>query len=140
MAVPDNNAQTLLALDIGEARVGLAVANTMARIAHPSGALLRTEHIFDDIAALCRRERVDTLVLGLPRGLQGQDTPQTAVARAFGETLAAHVSLPQVWQDEAVTSVRAEAELKQRRKPYTKGDIDALAATYILEDYLHAAV
>lgn len=140
MAVPDDNVQTLLALDIGEARVGVALANTLARIAHPSGALPRTEHIFDDIAALCRREQVDTLVLGLPRGMQGQDTPQTAAARAFGEMLAVRISLPQVWQDEAVTSVRAEAELQQRKKPYTKGDIDALAATYILEDYLHAAV
>jgi RNase H-fold protein (predicted Holliday junction resolvase) len=39
-------------------------------------------------------------------------------------------------QDEAVTSKRAEAELEARGKPYQRGDIDALAATYILEDFL----
>ncbi|MGI0133369.1 MAG: Holliday junction resolvase RuvX [Candidatus Micrarchaeaceae archaeon] len=140
MAVADNSIRTVLALDVGEARVGVALANTVARIAHPSGALPRTERIFDDIAALCEREHVDKILLGLPRGMQGQDTPQTEAVRAFGQELATRLDLPQEWQDEAVTSVQAEAELKQRKRPYTKGDIDALAATYILEDYFHAAV
>jgi RNase H-fold protein (predicted Holliday junction resolvase) len=48
--------------------------------------------------------------------------------------------LPISWQDEAVTSVRAEEELRARGKPYVREDIDALAATYILEDYLHEHV
>jgi RNase H-fold protein (predicted Holliday junction resolvase) len=56
--------------------------------------------------------------------------------RQFGASLAQQVDLPLSWQDEAVTSAQAEAELVQRKKPYTKGDIDALAAVYILNDYL----
>lgn len=136
----ENVIQTLLALDIGEARVGAALAHTIARIAHPVGALERNDRIFKEIAALCQREQVGKIVLGLPRGLQGQETSQTQAARAFAAELARHVDIPYVWQDEAVTSVQAETELKGRKQAYTKGDIDALAATYILEDYLHASV
>ena len=47
------------------------------------------------------------------------------------------IDLPVIAQDEAATSVKATEELESRGKPYDKGAIDALAATYILEDYLH---
>ena len=43
-------------------------------------------------------------------------------------------------QDEALTSVKAEEELKDRKSPYEKGDIDSLAATYILQDYIEENV
>jgi putative Holliday junction resolvase len=89
---------------------------------------------------LCEREGVVEIVIGLPRGLEGQDTAQTAVARSAGMELARQLDLPTSWQDEALTSAQAEAELKSRGKPYAKGDIDALAATYILEDYLREKV
>ncbi len=140
MAGTREDIRTLLALDVGEARIGVALANTMARIAHPIGAVPHTERALDDIAAICEREDVGLVILGLPRNMQGQDTAQTNAVRQFAETLCEHLKLPYAWQDEAVTSVQAEAELKRRKKPYTKSDIDALAATYILEDYLHAAV
>jgi putative Holliday junction resolvase len=135
-----SDTRALLALDIGEARIGMALASPIARIPHPAGALDRTDHSIEDILALCRREGVGRIVLGLPRGMQGQETRQTQAAQAFGEEVMRRSGLPCTWQDEAVTSVQAEAELKQRKKPYTKADIDALAATYILEDYLRASV
>ena len=80
------------------------------------------------------------LVIGLPRGLEGQTTPQTEATQTFGSSLAEQLKLPVNWQDEALTSAQAEAELKARGKPYTKEAIDALSATYILEDYLRAKV
>jgi putative Holliday junction resolvase len=79
-----------------------------------------------------------TLVVGLPRGLEGQETAQTAAVREFVALLSQQLSIPLVLQDEAVTSRKAEEELLARGKPYAKGDIDALAATYILDDYLKA--
>jgi len=94
----------------------------------------------EQLRQICSQEQVDLLVIGLPRGLNGQETQQTVAARTYGEKLAADLNLPVAWQDEAVTSVQAEQELIKRGKPYQKGDIDALAATYILEDYLHENV
>jgi putative Holliday junction resolvase len=68
--------------------------------------------------------------------MQGQVTQQTEAIEAFSEDIRQHINIPISYQDEAVTSRQAEAELQARGRPYKKGDIDALAATYILEDYL----
>ena len=127
----------ILALDIGAARIGLALAHTQARLAAPAGAVANNDQVVAALRRLCQQEGVVQLVIGLPRGMAGQDTQQTANVQAFGAQLAATLALPLAWQDEAVTSVRAEAELRARGKPYGRADIDALAATYILEDYLH---
>ena len=75
-------------------------------------------------------------MVGLPRGLDGQNTAQTALTLAFVEQLKTFVGLPVKLQDEALTSVLAEKELTSCRGSYKKADVDALAATYILDDYL----
>lgn len=127
---------TLLALDVGEQRVGVAEAHSIARIAHPLVTLDHTTAIFDDIAELAANNDVVVIVVGLPRGMQGQDTAQTHYVHAFVADLKRHVNVPIFWQDEALTSQKAEQELDARKKPYVKGDVDALAATYILDDFL----
>ena len=76
------------------------------------------------------------LVVGLPRNLQGDRTEQTGFSETFGNQLTEHFSLPVYYQDEALTSHKAEEELRQRGVDYQRGDIDALAATYILDDFL----
>lgn len=131
---------SILALDFGEARVGLAVASKQAKLAHPIGALQNDDSLLQKLRVLCEQEKVSHLVIGLPRGMNGQDTSQTAVARNFGDQVKTQLQIPISWQDEAVTSAQAKDELEERGKPYAKEDIDALAATYILEDYLNGTV
>ncbi len=126
-------ASNILSLDVGERRVGVAMANTVARFANPLTTLSNTDDILQDIAKLVREHDVDTVVVGLPRNLSGDDTAQTQYARQFADKI---TGVTIVFQDEALTSVKAEDELKSRGKSFEKGDIDALAATYILEDYL----
>ena len=72
----------------------------------------------------------------MPRGLDGQRTEQTIYTENFVQELKSHLKLPVYTQDEAVTSRKAEEELTKRGKQYTKEDIDSLAATYILDDFL----
>jgi putative holliday junction resolvase len=127
-----------MALDVGAARIGVAVAHAEARLPSPLTTLPNTSEVFDEIAKLAEAEEVGQIVVGLPRNLSGETTPQTVVAETFAQTLAAQTGLPVELQDEALTSVKAETELRRRGVKYSKGDIDALAATYILEDYLHA--
>ncbi len=127
----------ILALDVGERRIGVASANPAARMATPLTTLTHEADIFEQIAALLADHSAMALVIGLPRGLDGQETAQTQRVRDFAAQLAAHVAVPLHWQDEALTSRKAEDELQSRGKPFSKGDIDALAATYILEDFLH---
>lgn len=128
--------KSILALDVGEKRVGLALASTTARLAGPYKTLSRGPDFFEELRAIIAREAVSTLVIGWPRGLDGQHTAQTKAVENFANELSTQIDLPINWQDEAVTSRQAEAELQTRGKPYQPGDIDALAATYILEDYL----
>jgi putative holliday junction resolvase len=127
---------TILALDVGERRIGVALANTTARLARPLTTLDNSDHIIEDILNLVEQEGVQTIVVGLPRGLDGQTTAQTKTVEAFVKKLQTQVDLPFHWQDEALTSVQAEAELSHRNKVTNKADIDALAATLILEDFL----
>ncbi len=126
----------ILALDIGEQRTGVAMANTIARIASPLVTLSKPEQLTQDVLGLIEDNEVKILVIGLPRSLQGTDTAQTVYVRGIAEQLEKASGLPIHFIDEALTSAKAERELKARKKPYQKEDIDMLAATYILEDFL----
>ena len=127
----------LLALDVGDERVGIALARADVRIPVPVATLLRSEPAFwEQLSDIVSRHDVSQLILGLPRGLDGQETAQTAATRVFSDELARRTGLPIQWQDEALTSVKAEDMLKNTGKPYSKSDIDALAACYILSDYM----
>lgn len=132
MAQPASN---FLGLDVGDRRIGLAVASSEARLPRPLGMIERTELTISRLKQIIEDEQIGLLVVGLPRNLAGETTNQTRAVEAFAADLEA-LNVPIVLQDESLTSVKAEEELKRRGKPYAKGDVDALAATYILDDYL----
>jgi putative Holliday junction resolvase len=138
MAPGSNQARNFMGLDIGEARVGVALATYEARLAHPHGVLAADDNLLEAIQTLCHSEHVGIIVIGLPRGLDGQETSQTAYSRQFADQLVERfgTSVQVALQDEALTSKQAVAELAAAKKQFAKGAIDALAATYILEDYL----
>ena len=129
----------LLALDVGDERVGVALARSDVSIPVPLTTLLRSEPSFwEQLADIINQYEVGQLIIGLPRGLNGQETGQTAATRSFGDELSRRLGVKLKWQDEALTSVKAEAVLKNTGKPYVKSDVDALAACYILSDYMEA--
>jgi putative holliday junction resolvase len=127
---------SILALDVGERRIGIAVASRVAKLASPVGFIENDETVYAKVQQLIAEHQADELVVGYPRNMSGDPTAQTEYVEAFVATLSSHIPLPIALQDESLTSHRAEHELQARGKPYAKGDIDALAATYILEDYL----
>jgi putative holliday junction resolvase len=127
---------SILALDVGQARIGVALANKVARIASPLVTLPNDDNFTAELRKIIENNAVDTLVVGLPRSLDGTVTAQTAYAQEFANTLQVQFGLPVVLQDEAVTSAKAEEELRNRRKDFIREDIDMLSAVYILDDYL----
>jgi putative pre-16S rRNA nuclease len=127
---------SILGLDVGGKRVGVAVASLSARLPRPLVTLERNDGFFDELGDIIKAEDAEALVVGLPRGMEGQHTAQTDEVETFARSLSGHFGLPVHMQDEALTSKHAEAELEARGKPYVRGDIDALAATYILQDWL----
>lgn len=127
--------RSLLALDVGEKRIGAAVGDAQIRIAVPLAVIEVDGKELERIAELVISERADTIVVGYPRNQAGEPTAQTAYVEAFVSQLA---DLPArtVFQDESTTSLMAEHILKEHGKPYSKGDIDAQAAAIILQDYM----
>ena len=122
-----------LGIDYGLARIGLATADTETKIASP----LTTVSPKDLVASIEREGPFEQVVVGLPRSLDGADTPQTLAVRRFSDdVLWRKLRIDPVCQDEAGTSGVAEDRLKDSGKPYAKGDIDAEAASIILQDYL----
>ncbi len=128
--------RVLLALDIGEKRTGVATANTLSRLPSPLTTIEGGEKGLESVLELVQEHKASVIVVGLPRGLEGQETPQTSSVRKFVKLLKDRTPITVHLQDEAVTSKKAEAELKDRGLGYNKAHVDALAATYILEDYL----
>ncbi|MDQ3123386.1 MAG: Holliday junction resolvase RuvX [bacterium] len=134
-----NQNKYVLALDVGDRRIGVALASQLARLPAPLVTLDRTKitEIYDNIDQLVRNQNVAVVVVGLPRGLHGQETQQTIIARKFAADLSHKLNIPVVMQDEAGTSIEAERLLKARGKSYEKADIDSEAASLILRDYLN---
>lgn len=131
--------QTILALDVGTRRIGVAIADEQSRLPRPF-TTLDIATALNDVEQIVKQQVVGTIIVGLPRNLSGDNTEQTRFTLDFIRHLKAVVNVPIYLQDEAVTSKKAEKELQARGKPYERGDIDSLAATYILDDYLRSDV
>lgn len=127
-------AGSILAIDYGEVRIGLALASQAARIAHPHMVITNNDKVLEQFEAIIAKEDIVQLVLGLPRSLDGEDTAQTKTIREFQSQLEL-LGIPIALQDEAGTSARAHLEMKQI-KTRKNLQVDSLAASYILEDYL----
>lgn len=131
--MPQSN--NIIALDIGERRIGVARGDMLVRIAVPLTTVLVDGTELVQIQRIVANEQAGTLVVGYPRNQSGEATAQTAYVEAVAEQLRALVP-SMVFQDESLTSVVAEQRLKARGRPYQKADVDAEAAAVILQDYL----
>ena len=135
----------IVGLDVGERRIGVAVSDPTCTLARPVGVLraaaLNAEAlatVADEVARLGREEDgVTTIVLGLPKHLDGTPNAMTPRIEAFAQALGARTGLPVVLQDERLTSREAESRLAIREKDWRarKQRLDA-AAAIILQDYL----
>ena len=119
-----------LGVDFGAKRIGLAVGDSEAKLASP----LTTVELSGLIAKIEAEGPFKTIIVGLPRNLDGQDTPQTLAVRRFADSTLGAFDV--VFQDEAATSEIAKAELEATGKPYAREEIDAHAAAIILQDFL----
>jgi len=126
----------VLGIDIGEIRVGVALGSTQTKFASPLITLLNNDTLYSNLEKIIKENEVGLIVAGLPRNLDNEETMQTKYSRKVADEIKNKLNIEVVFQDEALTSVKARDELDARKKPYEKGDIDKLAACYILEDYL----
>ena len=133
----------ILALDMGERRVGIAVSDPTGTIARPLRARVRgsREEDFAAITALVAEHDVELVVVGQPLSLDGAEGPQARRVARYAEALAARLPVPVVAWDERFTTVAAEEILRQnrrkkKRQARTRGEVDSIAAAVILQGYL----
>lgn len=128
--------KNIVALDVGDKRIGIAHTPPGTTIAMPFTTLQNDNEVMAMLKHLINSKNVAILVVGLPRGLDGQETQQTAKIRAFATDLQEQLQISVHLQDEAATSIKARETLEQSGKSYEKEAVDALAASYILQDFI----
>lgn len=136
----------IVGLDVGERRIGVAVSDVTRTLARPLGVLrpagLDVDAVrlsADEIGRLAGEEDgVASIVVGLPRRLDGTPTDMTRRVEQFARQLEARTALPVTLQDERLSSREAESRLALREKDWRmrKQHLDAAAAAVILQDYL----
>jgi putative holliday junction resolvase len=138
----------VLGIDVGARRIGLAISDASATLARPLGCVgvsaldaAALTRVAAEVARLRDQDDgIETVVVGLPRRLNGEPTQMTAPVRKFAEQLGRACGLPIVLQDERLSSHEAETLLAERIKDWRerKRLLDAASAAVILQDYLDA--
>lgn len=134
----------VLALDMGERRVGVAVSDPTGTVARPLQTLVRgsRQEDFAAIAGLVAEYDVGLVVVGRPLSLDGTEGPQARRVMRYVEALAARLPIRVVLWDERFTTAAAQEILRQsrgkkrRRQARSAGEVDAIAAAVILQRYL----
>lgn len=130
----------ILALDVGEARIGVALSDPSATLATPRGVIRRHSNAqaLAAVARLVAETAAELVVVGLPLSLDGGLYEQARRVQRFGERLRSQVGVPVVYQDERLSTVTAAEALRAAgvRPERIKERIDAAAAAVILQNYL----
>lgn len=131
----------VMALDVGERRVGVAMSDLSQVLASPYTTLHAHPQavLFQKIQQLIVKEEVVALVVGLPLSLNGQEGPQAQRIRQFIDGLQGHVDVPLMTCDERYTTAEAQRMMIEAglRPEQRKAKIDEVAASIILQDYLN---
>ena len=134
----------ILGLDVGRRRVGVAISDASGTLARPLKTLQIDEATIIDIVAsevfrlAAEDDGLATVVVGLPRSLDGSKNEQTREVEAFVEELRPRLPIPVEYEDERLSSREAENRLAMRERDWRKrkAKLDAAAAAVILQDYL----
>lgn len=128
--------RSVLAVDVGRRRIGLAGCDPLGLTVTPLPALQRGAFSRDlaQLADLVRRRGVVALVVGLPLDCNGQPTAQAAHCRRYGERLARRLALPLAWVNEHASSW--EAGERHNLHGDRSGALDSAAAALLLDQWL----
>ncbi|HLZ28508.1 MAG TPA: Holliday junction resolvase RuvX [Chloroflexota bacterium] len=136
----------MLGIDAGERRVGVAVSDALRLLATPLCVLDRARGlapVLDALTELTRREGIDRMIVGLPLNADGSHGQQARRAEDFARVAARVVGVPVDLWDERLSTQEAEAIVRAQgrstRRVRQRGQLDAIAAAVILQDYLDHA-
>jgi putative Holliday junction resolvase len=134
--------QKIMAIDYGDARTGVAISDLLCSIVGSSCVVpsRNTEKAIIDIVKLAKDNMVGTIVVGLPRNMDGSEGPRAQLCREFAGKLEEATGLPVKMWDERRTTVEAHNILSEHNYhgKKRKNTVDAVAASLILEGYLNS--
>ena len=133
----------IMAIDYGDQRTGLAVSDLLGMLCGEAWTVTEwnPERLAEQISREAKSREVGTLVLGLPKNMDGSEGPRAEKCRQFKALLEEVCGLPVVLWDERRSSIEAHAMLHaagKKEKKHRK-TVDAVAASLILEGYLGSA-
>lgn len=130
----------ILGIDLGEARIGLALSDELGMLAHPLETIHTKEHAdpLERIAQIVSREKIETIVLGMPRNMNGTYGPASEKVKGFAERLKTKTNCAVKLWDERMTTVAAQRSLHESGRNVKQGRavIDQVAAQLILQGWL----
>jgi putative Holliday junction resolvase len=130
----------ILGIDLGKARVGVAVSDELGMLAHPFETVPGTADVLARIAEIVAAKDIERIVIGLPRHMNGSMGTGAAEAVAFAEKLRRRVQCEVLTWDERLTTMAANRALREsgRKARNSRGVVDQVAAQIILQSYLDA--
>ena len=130
----------IMAIDYGDAHTGIAISDPTGLLAGTTTTInsRKAEVVLEELARLVRDYRVDELVMGYPKNMDGSDGPRAELYRAFAQRVEETTGLKPVLWDERRTTIDAHRILFEAGKngKKRKQTVDAVAASLILEGYL----
>lgn len=131
----------IIAFDIGDKRIGVAVTDPFNEYAMPADTYWRTKNMFldaENLVKLAKERDVGTIVCGLPVNFDGSESVQTAKTMRFINALKERTDIPVELEDERFTTMQARDILIEEgvRREKRKNTVDSIAASYILDGYL----
>jgi putative Holliday junction resolvase len=138
----DRAMNPILALDFGRVRIGAAISDELQLLAHPFETIPANEQALSRVAEIVRERKVDHVVAGFPRRLDGQIGAAATEVLELVEQLRAILPCPVVTWDERLTTAAAHRALRDAGKKTrnTRGYVDQVAAQMILQSYLDSRV
>jgi putative Holliday junction resolvase len=128
----------LIGLDVGGKRIGVAVSDAGQILSSPSKMVEQGPRAIAEIGRIVQQTGAVGIVAGLPTSMSGREGAQAAETRRFADAVGQELGMPLAYWDERLTSSQAErmlVEAGMRRKD-RRGQIDALAASLMLQSYL----
>ena len=128
----------ILALDLGRARIGVAISDELQLLAHPLETIQADEQATPRLTQIIREKKIDHVVVGIPRQMNGKIGVAATEALRFVEKLRTILPCPVVTWDERLTTVAAHRALRDAGKKTrdTRAYVDQVAAQMILQGYL----
>lgn len=128
----------ILGVDLGSARIGLAISDELQLLAHPLETVPADEKAIARVCDVVRDRKIDKVVVGIPRRMNGEIGTAAQTALDFAQKLRAVLPCAVVTWDERLTTVAANRRLREAGKTtrQTRRYVDQVAAQMILQSYL----